>query len=73
MFHPNWSAKLEYLHHGFGGATYGAGALGATNAAGVNNFRNAVTTSTHFSGHIVRVGLNYHFNWAASAPVVAKY
>jgi len=25
-----------------------------------------------FNGHIVRVGLNYHFNFDPSAPIVAK-
>ena len=25
-----------------------------------------------FDGHVVRAGVNYHFNWGA-APVVAKY
>lgn len=74
MFHPNWSAKLEYLYYDLGCANYSVGALGATSAAtGAPNFTNIVTASTRFSGHIVRVGLNYHFNWAAPAPVVAKY
>jgi outer membrane immunogenic protein len=73
LFHPNWSAKLEYLYYDLGSATFGGGSLGATNAAGAFNFNNVVTASTHFSGHVVRVGLNYHFNWAAPAPVVAKY
>jgi len=26
-----------------------------------------------FDGHIVRAGVNYHFNWGAPAPVLAKY
>jgi outer membrane immunogenic protein len=30
-------------------------------------------STTRFNGHIVRAGLNYHFNWGAPAPVVAKY
>ncbi len=29
--------------------------------------------SAHFNGNIVRVGVNYHFNFAPPAPVVAKY
>ncbi len=74
MFHPNWSAKLEYLYYDLGCANYSVGALGATNATtGAPNFTNIVTASTRFSGHAVRVGLNYHFNWAAPVPIVAKY
>jgi len=34
---------------------------------------NAVQSTTRFNGHIVRAGLNWHFNWGAPAPVYAKY
>ena len=30
-------------------------------------------TSTHFNGQVVRVGVNYHFQWFSPATVVAKY
>ncbi|HEY8071755.1 MAG TPA: hypothetical protein VIE47_07300 [Methylocystis sp.] len=33
----------------------------------------ASQTSAQFNGHIIRAGVNYHFNWGAPAPVVAKY
>jgi outer membrane immunogenic protein len=25
------------------------------------------------NGNVVRAGVNYHFNWGAGAPVVARY
>jgi outer membrane immunogenic protein len=40
---------------------------------GGTSFTDPVTASTRFNGHIVRVGLNYHFNFGGPAPVVAKY
>ncbi len=76
MFMPNWSAKVEYLYYDLGSVTYNVSALspaivgGAT--AGQLAFANAAQASTRFNGHIVRAGVNYHFNWG-SAPVVAKY
>jgi hypothetical protein len=36
-------------------------------------FIDAVTTATRFDGHVVRAGVNYHFNFAPPAPVAAKY
>jgi outer membrane immunogenic protein len=34
---------------------------------------NITTTRVQFNGVVARVGVNYHFNWGAPAPVVAKY
>jgi len=61
MFAPNWSAKVEYLY-----ADLSSG--GATGTFGWNY-------GYHFHPeiNIVRAGVNYHFNWAAPAPVLAKY
>ena len=61
MFAPNWSAKVEYLY-----ADLQSG--GITGAFGYNY-------GYHFHPeiNIVRAGVNYHFNWAAPAPVLAKY
>jgi outer membrane immunogenic protein len=74
MFAPNWSAKAEYLYYDLGTINYGGGILvNAYTAPGpVAFYTDAVRTSAHFNGHVVRAGLNYHFNWGA-APVVAKY
>jgi outer membrane immunogenic protein len=62
MFAPNWSVKLEYLHVDLGNPAVFA-ALPP----------NPEHVSTHFD--VVRLGLNYHFNWGAPAappPVVTK-
>jgi len=62
MFAPRWSAKVEYLYVDL--------SSGGNNNNGFNwnwgyNF--------HPQGNIVRAGVNYHFNWAEPAPVLAKY
>jgi outer membrane immunogenic protein len=61
LFAPNWSAKLEYLYVDLdsNGAT---GTFGWTFG---NRF--------HPQLNVVRAGINYHFNFAQPAPVVAKY
>jgi outer membrane immunogenic protein len=64
MFAPNWSVKLEYLHYDFGNkVNYTPTIL----AGGLLT----VPVNVLERGDMVRVGVNYHFNWAA--PVVAKY
>jgi outer membrane immunogenic protein len=71
MFWPNWSAKVEYLYYDLGSVNSSLGPLAnytpALFSLGVSQSR------ARFDGHIVRAGLNYHFNWGAPAPVVAKY
>ena len=64
LFLPNWSAKLEYLY------------VDATSSNYNNN--NGWIAGWGFSNrspaiNVVRAGVNYHFNWAAPAPVVGKY
>jgi outer membrane immunogenic protein len=61
MFAPNWSAKAEYLY-------VDLDSNGATGGGGWNY-------GYHFHPEInvVRAGVNYHFNWGAPAPVLAKY
>lgn len=73
MFAHNWSAKLEYLYYDLGTVTTAGTSLSGANGAGAMQWAYAPATSARFDGHIVRAGLNYHFNWAAPAPVVAKY
>lgn len=63
MFMPNWSAKLEYGYHELSGGNNNGFNFGL----GVNNVNNR----TRF--HVVRAGLNYHFNWGSPAPVLARY
>jgi outer membrane immunogenic protein len=81
MFIPNWSAKLEYLYYdlgtmtsspSFSTLTFNPGLALATGISPVFGLIGQQSSAT-FRGHIVRVGLNYHFNWGAPAPVVAKY
>ncbi len=76
MFWPNWSAKVEYLYYDLGNVSYSGGVIAPAlvGVAGAPNpmFGNFYQANARFNGHIVRVGLNYHFNWGAP-PVVAKY
>jgi outer membrane immunogenic protein len=57
-FAPNWSAKLEYMHYGFGAVTAQRPALGD----GAPNLGLDIDT--------VKAGVNYHFNMG---PLVARY
>jgi outer membrane immunogenic protein len=75
----NWTVKLEYLHidlgsvettfatlpGGRGNATPTSGSFSAA-AAGTGSIRTRVTDN------IVRVGINYKFDWG-KGPVVARY
>jgi len=75
LFWQKWSAKVEYLYYDLGNVTFNVSPLvvvvTATGANGGSAFPQA---RTRFNGHIVRAGLNYHFNWGAPAPAVyAKY
>jgi outer membrane immunogenic protein len=61
MFAPRWSAKIEYLYIDLSSG-------GLTGANGWNwGYR------FHPEINVVRAGVNYHFNWAEPAPVLAKY
>ena len=87
MFLPNWSMKLEALYYDLGGATLSSSPVAALSpfavparvlapvgvSAGQLLIANAPATRVRFDGVIVRAGVNYHFNWAAPAPVLAKY
>ena len=64
MFAPNWSAKLEYLYINATSSSSNGG-LGAFSSVGSSRLSPAI--------NVVRTGLNYHFNWAEPAPVLAKY
>jgi outer membrane immunogenic protein len=79
MFWPNWSAKVEYLYYDLGSVTQNFVmasqdtfvAFDGTPYPGAAIFGGQVRARVN--GNIVRAGLNYHFNWGAPAPVVAKY
>ena len=61
QFAPHWTAKLEYLY-------VDLSANGATGGLGFN-----YGYYFHPEINVVRLGVNYLFNFAPSAPVVAKY
>jgi outer membrane immunogenic protein len=78
MFWPNWSAKVEYLYYDLGSVTQNFALASVDNY----NFQGssfpgsalfAGQVRARINGNIVRAGLNYHFNWGAPAPVIAKY
>lgn len=57
-FAPNWSARLEYLYYGFGGATSDASAFANCFIAGGCGY---AQSSGRDSIHMIRSGLNYRF------------
>lgn len=61
MILPSLSWKAEYLFFDLGARSLGSSTIATTNFTG---FSDVVGTSTNlrFSGHILRAGLNYHFN-----------
>jgi outer membrane immunogenic protein len=64
-----WSFKAEYLYFNLNdGGTYAAIPSGAGTIPGRTHF----ATFDDTTGQIVRVGLNYRFNYS-KAPVVARY
>ena len=72
-FAANWSAKLEYLYYDLGSLTNN---VVLTQFGPPGPALQSITVSqarTRVNGHIVRAGLNYHFNCCSAAPVVAKY
>jgi outer membrane immunogenic protein len=62
QFAPHWSAKLEYLYVDLASS----GIYGAYTGWELGN-------NHHPEINVVRLGVNYLFNFAPSAPVVAKY
>jgi outer membrane immunogenic protein len=62
MFAQNWSAKIEYQYYNFGKTSFVAPIALASFGRETND------------EHVVKAGLNYHFNWGSwGGPVVAKY
>lgn len=63
----NWTIKAEYLHAGFGHASFST----------FNPTRTPPQQIVHTIGgstfDIARAGINYKFDWGAPAPVVARY
>jgi outer membrane immunogenic protein len=74
MFMPNWSLKGEYLYYDLGSLAWNNTPIvhDDRETAGAQVINNS-STSMSFNGHIVRAGINYHFNVGDLATVVAKY
>lgn len=73
----NLTAKIEYLYYDLG-AGFAQTPFVNTLGNAPNTFADlwAVKATTHFSGNVARVGLNYRFNSdvpSLVAPLVAKY
>ncbi|KAF0135013.1 MULTISPECIES: outer membrane protein [unclassified Methylocystis] len=60
---PNWSVKAEYLYT----------QLSGNNNNGFNFGLNLNNVNNRTRFHTIRFGVNYHFNFGSSAPVLAKY
>jgi len=74
LFTPNLSLKAEYLYYDLGSVKLnGLQLVTEAYAEQAPLFANGVQTNARFNGHIVRAGMNYHVNWWAPAPVLAKY
>jgi outer membrane immunogenic protein len=70
---PSWSAKAEYLYYDLGSTSVITPFVASTSMLpGGLTMAMASKSSTGFTGHIARIGINYHFPYAP-APVVAKY
>jgi outer membrane immunogenic protein len=70
MFAPHWSVKAEYLYIDLGTFSY---ADPITNGVALGLPTAAYSTSLTTREHVARLGVNYHFDWAAPAPVSTKY
>lgn len=62
MFAEGWSAKVEHLYYDLGRASHALSPLVNANCWQSVCYGNAVRASARFNGHVVRAGLNYHFN-----------
>jgi outer membrane immunogenic protein len=74
MFMPNWSLKAEAFYYDLGSLNVSTAPFATAQyyPAGYG-FGNLTETHVKFDGVVARLGVNYHFNWGAPAPVVAKY
>jgi outer membrane immunogenic protein len=80
MFMPSWSLKAEAIYWNMGNSNiqtvaFASAPVSNNRDAAFNNSPFAVVGSTrvNYQGVIARAGINYHFNWGSSAPVVAQY
>jgi outer membrane immunogenic protein len=73
---PNWTVKTEYLHWDLGDLSYNFGlnstVLTPAPPLGLLRESTAVRTTAvaHFRGDIVRLGINYRFDWGGGLVAV---
>ncbi len=77
MFAQNWSAKAEAFYYDLGSWTlpstvYGA-AKGTANSLRYPLWYSSNSNRVNYNGVVARLGVNYHFNLANVAPVIAKF
>ena len=72
LFCPNWSVKLEYLYYDLGNANYPVGITTDRNFGDILLVSNT-RASTRFDGHVARLGVNYHFDWAAPSAIAQDF
>jgi outer membrane immunogenic protein len=60
MFLRSWSAKTEYLYYDLG--SHVSNFTLVQPHGGFVAFVNPVQSSTRFNGHVLRLGVNWHFN-----------
>jgi outer membrane immunogenic protein len=79
MFMPNWSIKAEGIYWNMGNmnvptATFAAAPTSSTSSPfPTGPLMSVGGVRVNYQGVIARAGVNYHFNWGGSAPVVAAY
>lgn len=78
MFMPNWSLKAEGIYWNMGNMNVATAAYSAPTFPGNAGFTGTGDIATggtrvNYQGVIARMGVNYHFNFGGSAPIVAKY
>ena len=60
----NLSAKLEYLYYDLGSASFAVPLAFTDLTIGALQLINVMRVSTRFNGHLLRLGLNYRFDWS---------
>lgn len=81
LFMPSWSLKAEALYWNLGTLNVRTGSL-SPNVFGFSGLGQSLNwglagtngiARVNYQGVIARVGVNYHFNFGGSAPVLARY
>jgi outer membrane immunogenic protein len=77
MIRQNWSIKAEAFYYNLGNWNLGSNVVGlqtpTTNSQQFPTWISSNSTKIGYNGVVARLGVNYHFNFANIAPVVAKF